>query len=350
MGLVDPNRIVAPITFATETLPRPQRLDAWNAAFGALNNIRLARPAEDPVAVLGQHWRLDGMLFSVNRVPDSRFEREAVQARRDGLDHWAIRVLRHGRSHVRHPGFSASLGPGEPVLFSLHETWVTEWEAAEWVSLTIPRDHNPQLSAGLATLPRGPLRGVGAGLLAQTLLALPAQLARAREADLAVLAEAARAMVAACLLTGVERDGSESETLRKERVRQAIRMNLSSARLSPARLSALTGLSRSTLYRLFDAEGGVARHIQDVRLSFAHAALRDPRQAERGVSDIAAAHGFPDPSVFARAFRRAYGVPPSVVRTAPPGLAPSCPQRVRARKPGAAGGSDMVGELYGRLP
>lgn len=347
MGAFDPERPVEPIRFDTASLPLPQRLEAWSAAFGALNHIRLARPDDDPVTVFGHHWRLEGMMLSVNRVPDSRFEREGSQARRDGLDHWAIRVLRHGRSHVRHPGFSASIGPGQPILFSLHETWTTDWENAEWVSLTIPRDHNPQLSAGLATLPRGPLRGPGAGLLGQTLLALPGQLAEAREADLPTLAEAARAMVAACLLTGVSRDALQAEDLRKERVRQAIRANLSSARLSPARLSALTGLSRSTLYRLFDSEGGVARHIQDVRLSFAHAALRDPRQAERGVSEIAAAHGFPDPSVFARAFRRAYGVPPSAVRLAPAGLAPSCPQRARPRKAGEGGG-DLVGELYGR--
>lgn len=349
MGHVDPNRPVAPIRFDTSVLPASQRLDAWRAAFGTLNEVTLARPGEDPVEVFGQHWRLDGMLLSVNRVPDSRFEREHTQARRDGLDHWAIRVLRHGRSLVRHPGFSATLGPGEPVLFSMHETWSTEWEGAEWVTLTIPRDHNPQLSAGLAAVPRGPLRGAAAGLLGQTLLSLPGQLAQAREGDLPVLAEAARAMVAACLLTGITRDGSEAEDLRKERVRQAIRMNLSSARLSPARLSALTGLSRSTLYRLFDSEGGVARYIQDVRLSFAHAALRDPRHAERGVAEVAAAHGFPDPSVFARAFRRAFGVPPSAVRLAPAGLAPPCPQRARARS-AAAGGGDLVSELYGRTP
>ncbi|MGG5820752.1 helix-turn-helix transcriptional regulator [Falsiroseomonas sp. HW251] len=347
MGNADPTRPVVPVTFDTAPLPQKQRMDAWLAAFGALNTLRLARPAEDPVLVLGRHWRLEGMTLSANRVPDSRFEREGAQARRDGLDHWAIRVLRQGRSHVRHPSFSAVVGPCEPILFSMHETWTTDWEGAEWVSLTIPRDHNPQLSAGLSALPRGPLRGPGAGLLAQMLLSLPAELDRASEADLPTLAEAARAMVAACLLTGLPRGAAEAEDLRKERVRQAIRQNLASARLSPARLSALTGLSRSTLYRLFDAEGGVARHIQDVRLSFAHAALRDPRQADRGVSEIAVVHGFPDPSVFARAFRRAFGVPPSAVRTAPAGLAPSCPVRVKTRKPGAPD-SDLVGALYGR--
>jgi len=331
---------VAPMVFTTEQLPPAQRLDAWNAAFGTLNEI-----APVDADLLGPtrsaNWRLGGMVLSVNSVPDSRFQRGAVQARRDQLDHFVIRVLREGRSLLRHPGFTASIGPGEPVLFSMEESWTTCWQGAEWVSVTIPRDLHPHLARGLAALPRGPLRGAGATMLAEALLALPRQLETATEADLPVLGEIARSMVAACLLSGAPVPTEVMERSRKEQVRRAVQAHIGSALLTPARLAGLVGISRSALYRMFENEGGVAQYIRDMRLAFAHEALRDPEQAHRGVAAIAEACGFPDPSVFTRSFRRAYGMAPRDVRVAGAVAAPQ-----GARQQIRIGGSDLATRLY----
>lgn len=331
---------VAPVAFTTEHLPPQQRLEAWNAAFGTLNEIRLTDPAT-AAPTRSMNWRLGGMVLGVNRVPDCRFHREPLLARRDALDHWVIRVLSEGRSLLRHAGFSASVGPGEPVLFSMDETWTTWWQGAEWVSITIPRDLHPQLSNGLAALPRGPLLGTGAALLAQLLLALPKQLGTATERDLPMLTELAQSMVAACLLPATPAPAANLDQSRKEQVRRAIRANIGSVRLTPERLATLVGVSRSALYRMFEAEGGVARYVQDLRLAFVHGALRDPAQAGRSIAEIAGDYGFPDPSVFTRSFRRAYGVSPRELRGTGPSPTPQAPQRqIRLT------GSDLAASLY----
>ena len=77
------------------------------------------------------------------------------------------------------------------------------------------------MSAGLSAVERGPLRGVGAGLLADLLLALPGRLAAADAAEVSVLAQATQSLIAACLLTGapVPPHGIAGD-LAKERVRQ----------------------------------------------------------------------------------------------------------------------------------
>ncbi len=340
----------APICFTTAPLPPPQRLDAWCAAFGSLNAIEVPPDTRDGVQVRSEHWHFGGMVLSQTRVPDSRFLRDERRARRDGIDHWCLRVLRSGESRLQHPGFTARLGPGEPVLFSMHEGWATQWDAAEWVSLTIPRDLSPQFSAQLAALPSGPLRGPCAGLMADLLLALPARVASAPAESLGSLAEATRAAVAACLFTGAPPPAAAARVadLQKERVRKAIHKHLGSARLTPARLAATAGISRSALYRMFAGEGGVACYIRDVRLSLAHAALRDPHQAGLGIAEIAEAHGFPDPSAFSRAFRQAFEATPGEVRAAAlPGPPP--PRLGRQLATEAAATPDLVARIYGRI-
>lgn len=341
---------ISSISFSTAALPRTQRLQAWCDAFGSFNAIEVPQEHPGDLIVEGEHWKFGGMVLSQNRVPDSRFLRDERRSRRDGIDHWCLRVLRTGQSRLQHPGFTARLGPGEPVLFSMHEGWATQWEAAEWVSLTIPRDLNPQFSTQLAAMPSGPLRGSCAGLLADLLLALPARVAAAPADSLAALAEATRMTVAACLFTGAPVPAATAcvADLQKERVRKAIHRHLGSARLTPARLAATAGISRSALYRMFAGEGGVACYIRDVRLSLAHAALRDPHQAGRGIAEIAEAHGFPDPSAFSRAFRQAFDATPGEVRAAAlPGPPPPRPGRqVALEAPPAA---DLVARIYGRL-
>lgn len=335
-------------SFSTAALPRTQRLQAWRDAFGSFNAIDVPSESYGDLVVEGQHWKFGGMVLSQNRVPDSCFLRDERRARRDGIDHWCLRVLRSGQSRLQHPGFTARLGPGEPVLFSMHESWATRWEEAEWVSLTIPRDLNPQFSAQLAALPSGPLRGPCAGLMADILLALPARVAAAPPDGLATLAEAAQAAVAACLFTGALPPAASAQVadLQKERVRKAILRHLGSARLTPARLAATAGLSRSALYRMFAEEGGVACYIRDVRLSLAHAALRDPLLAGTSIAEIAAAHGFPDPSAFSRAFRQAFEATPGEVRcTALPGPSPRIRRPMAFEAPEPA---DFVSRIYGR--
>ena len=339
-----------PIRFDTTPLPRGQRLDAWRDAFGSFNAIEVQDGTRSDLIVRGEHWQFGGMVLSWNRVPDSRFLRDERRARRDGIDHWCLRVLRAGESRMQHPGFTARLGPGVPVLFSMHEGWATEWVGAEWVSLTIPRDLSPQFSAQLAALPSGPLRGSCAGLLADLLLALPARVAAAPAGNLGTMAEATRAAVAACLFTGAPPPAAAARVadLQKERVRKAIHRHLGSARLTPARLAATAGISRSALYRMFAGEGGVACYIRDVRLSLAHAALRDPQQAGRGIAEIAEAHGFPDPSAFSRAFRQAFDATPGDVRAAAlPGPPPPRLGRQAARE--APPTTDLVARIYGRI-
>jgi AraC family transcriptional regulator len=72
-------------------------------------------------------------------------------------------------------------------------------------------------------------------------------------------------------------------------------------------------MSEYHFYRMFKAWTGYTPHtyLVRLRLSHAHALLV---QGGRDITDVALSSGFPDIHSFSRAFKRAYGIPPSAVR------------------------------------
>jgi AraC-like DNA-binding protein len=86
--------------------------------------------------------------------------------------------------------------------------------------------------------------------------------------------------------------------------------------LSPASIAAAHHISLRYLYKLFETEHtSVAGWIRERRLERCRRDLLDPALADRPVSTIAARWGLLDPAYFSRAFRAAYGLPPSEYRS-----------------------------------
>jgi AraC-like DNA-binding protein len=75
-------------------------------------------------------------------------------------------------------------------------------------------------------------------------------------------------------------------------------------------------LSRASLYRMFEADGGLVRLVRQRRLQCALAQLTSPGHRHRRIVDIALQHGFATESGFIRAFRRHFGISPGDARAA----------------------------------
>lgn len=89
--------------------------------------------------------------------------------------------------------------------------------------------------------------------------------------------------------------------------------------LGPDEIAAAVNISTRYLHKLFEAEHHtVSRYIRARRLELARRALLDPRLADRSISTIAYSCGFGDLSSFNRAFKAAFGVTPTELRSATP--------------------------------
>jgi AraC-like DNA-binding protein len=309
---------LAPIVFSTEAVEPRHRLELWRSTYASFNTLRLLDPMPEVFKGHNEIWPFGGMALLRNSAPAMAFERDSRHVRRDSIDHWAIRVTRRGQSRMRIGDTVLGIGPGLPVLFTLGQPHQGDRTDTDWISLYIPRDSFPELSAGLGRLGNRILDTPGARLLVDYMLMLEWRMHQTTLAELPALAEGTRAMIAACLLRetgGHSPAPREAEATCLERIRGLIRRNIGSATLGPERLCRLAGVSRSQLYRLFEPHGGVARYIQAQRLRLAHAMLEDPA-CRLTVAAIAERVGHFDASAFTRAFRQAFGYTPSEVRAA----------------------------------
>jgi len=110
---------------------------------------------------------------------------------------------------------------------------------------------------------------------------------------------------------------------RNKLIRQYIEKNLGDPSVLPAHICERFNLSRATLYRMFETDGGVRRYIQDRRL---YAAIWD--LAEGGIhrgrlTAVAEKWGFSSNANFNRAVKNVFGMPPGALFKSPVMIVPS---------------------------
>lgn len=171
--------------------------------------------------------------------------------------------------------------------------------------------------AGAADLVRRLESEAGPGaLLAGFMRQLAGQSRQFSDNQARSLATAVRALLEACIapsgqsLAAIAPSPSSSMV---ERARQIVQRHMGSPDFGPPQLGRLLAMSRSKLYRLLDADGGVAHFINRERLLQARRDLTAPGEP-LSVHAIASRVGFRDHSTFSRAFRREYGCSPSHLR------------------------------------
>jgi AraC-like DNA-binding protein len=265
--------------------------------------------------------------------------------RRDPTDHWVIAIGERATTGLMLDSDQLSVPAGVPFVLSLGDFCASERDLDSRLQLHIARDKfnaiGPALDAVRGQTVSTPL----GGMLAEYIRLLERQLPNLTDQDAHNLPQAIAAMVAACVAPSADRlinaRGQIKVTL-KDKARRYILRNLRSDKLRTNTLCRELGMSRSSVYRLLEAEGGLARYIQHLRLSESFAQLSDPSN-RKPIATIADELGLMDPSSFTRAFRRRFGISPTDAReAAQAGLIPSIAQTHQ-------GARNSIGGLLSRL-
>ena len=117
-----------------------------------------------------------------------------------------------------------------------------------------------------------------------------------------------------------ERSSKVLQASQKEAAKRYIDMHLAEASLSAGQVAGAVSVSRATLYRQFEEEGGVASFIRARRLERAFALLASEPVSRGRVGQVSEQVGFADSFHFSRAFKRTFGFNPSDVLAVAPSV------------------------------
>lgn len=288
--------------FDSAAFPPGEAFDAYRRLY-ALGSDVSRGPGPFLARVSGV--RLDGLLLFDRRLDGVVHARDG--AMRDGFDHFALHLVLDGELAGGRDSRFERAGPGDLVLADTRRASRTEARGLHVLTASVPRAAvaaacgKPDALHGRIV---GPPRTFVLRDLMQSVLrhagdfgddALPSLRRAFQELLNATLAELSTASAVLLRVDQARRAAAESYIV----------AHLGDRHLDAAAVAAGIGASRSSLYRLFADEGGVAHFIMSRRL----AAVRDAldRGASEPLSALALAHGFTDESHLNRRFKQAYG-------------------------------------------
>ncbi|OAP36483.1 AraC family transcriptional regulator [Sinorhizobium glycinis] len=310
---------LSPMRFSTRGLPPAEQFQAWRAHMAPLFEVRLpdSVPPQDGFVADQTAWHLGNLLIVQQHVPGHSYLRPQAMLRASPIDHWYVELLRSGMSWTEVDRGVAENGPGRLVFRSLGYPFRGRTTAADAVLLFMPYELFADDAAVLGGSNNAVLSGNLADLLINFINGIEPSLDRLTAEELPRIVHTVRDMVVACVASAArpEAAGPQTNTGMMERAHRYIHLNLHSADLTPDAICRAIGISRTRLYQLFEASGGVLNYIRRRRLQQAHGALSDPADS-RPIAEIAEAAGFDVAANFTRAFSHEFGVSPREVRKA----------------------------------
>lgn len=207
--------------------------------------------------------------------------------------------------------------PGDVHLRDLTRPSHGRVEKVDLVNLMVPRDLAPEWARTGDVHGLSLVAGSAAGRLLASHLSTLAEVASGltqEEGEAAISAAfliAERAFGRITPLSVIQAAAVHRTVLHK--AGRIIDARLLDADLTIDSIARAAGVSRTTLYRAFEGQGGVLRHIQNRRLDRARAALRVRSGRNPTIAEIGWRHGFTSEAHFSRLFRKRFGHSPAEI-------------------------------------
>lgn len=297
----------------------------WRKAFGAVFDIA-AEP--DEIGTFNGDlnvWASGYFVLSEASYSRLKLLRTSETIARSRLDHFGLRLIVSGSMAGLGGPQEIDAEPGD--IFFIDLSQVVNLQASVRggttadITLWIPRI---RLLASIGD--EQALHGLGikggspAGtLIGASLRSLAAQADRMSAQEMDALANGVIELTASAVSPMLERAATSGVPIPLASfvtIRRFIDRNLKSPELGPDMIAKNFGLSRASLYRLFEPVGGIAGYIRKQRLSHTYQEITTAEFANQRIGHIANRFGFTNVSAFGQLFRKAYGMSPREARAA----------------------------------
>jgi AraC-like DNA-binding protein len=301
---MDTSPIIDTHGFDASLLPVEEQFVAWTR-FTAHSEV--TRPGEGAFYATARFWRLDGMLVSAQTIDPFTMDRNAAYLSATAASHFLVVVPRDGHSHFTAPGLDQDCQSGDVILANLRLLGRCEnVDRQQTVAISISTSFL-EAATGRVEAHGRLRRSPETRLFAAFMASLVQQLPFTRQAAVASLSRILRDLLANAVLSAAPEEPApqnRSPSL-SVRARAYIDQQPPGELDLPKMVSAL-GTTRSSLYRVFKEDGGVAGYDRLRRLRRLHRAVADPLD-RRSLTELGADHGFSDAPNLARLFRRTFG-------------------------------------------
>ncbi|MCX4161384.1 MULTISPECIES: helix-turn-helix domain-containing protein [Paraburkholderia] len=301
--------------FSTRDVPADERFDAWVASSISCDYVA-AYQSDIPFDVRCEHV-LIGPLVLASRTwrhpnPSVSYEarRTAARLRADQRDFLSFSLQLDGSVALRSDAFACIKPAGELYVLDFGRAFERVIMPSTEISLSVPRDLLP---AGAEPWHGRSLTRGMASLFGHYLSHLYQTLPRLTTRDIPNVTKATMHLLTATLQPGRDAQVAAQvpvQNVLKDRVQRYIDAHLLQPDLTADRICRDVGISRATLYRLFDHTDGIMREIRHRRLYRVHQVLSTPRRPRERIRDVALRHGFTDEKYFIRIFKAQFGYTP----------------------------------------
>jgi AraC-like DNA-binding protein len=293
-------------------IPVRDRHEVWRAVAAPNEDVE---GLPDRIVAHAEAYQLGSVILTRATHPEQVFKRLSERARQDGMDDILCSIELSGGFVGEAAGRSLNVGVGQVTLWDHARPSVKASGAGETLCMKVDRDAWQAVSK--LDLPvHGLTLGFMGSLFRDHFISLTRTLTTNPEVATAAIGAATVQLLAACVAGEVGQPVAENvrpivSDLLLRRAERYIAANLADPTLSPERIANALGISRSRLYNLFEASGGVAAYARTLRLELASALLA---QDGRRVADVAYTVGFNGVSQFNRAYKAQYGYAPGDLR------------------------------------
>jgi len=238
------------------------------------------------------------------------------------LDSYIMQLILSGPYTGDFNGTSVSVRPGDIFFLDLDQPLDSRKEPGERLSLVIPRHEIQRM------FPNRNLHGhvlssdwAATRLLSHYIKGIAEVLPEIAAGEAAAVQSSVLSLVGATL-NGIDAAwGTPPDLPIRSRILGYIERHLGDPAFGPHSILSEFPVSRSSLYRAFERDGGIARLIREKRLDRAYALLTSRQAGARSVKDAASRAGFTESAQFARFFRERFGMQPHEALALKPPLA-----------------------------
>jgi AraC-like DNA-binding protein len=303
--------------FDTDIFKPHERHDAWRCRdWPAIGEIFETRPDPD-FYNRSDRFALGPVSLHVAEMGAQTYRRTVPMARRDGIDSLIVEILCSGETAGDAAGSGTGNSVGGMVFDDLRQEHAHHSSETHTLLMTIPRLIAERNGFDVHALHGRRVSAARTALVRSTLVAIHQNLDDITVEQGGRLGQIVIDLIGVALdVDGVRAPASPADaqsTAQALAARHFIEERLGSPALSVALLCRHVGVSRSRLYRLFEAVGGVQAHIRERRLLRIQAILSAPGNRDR-LADLADNWGFSDAAHLSRSFRERFGVTPSDYR------------------------------------